>query len=163
MIDKTTAGTLYSYGYKLKDSEGNVYDIDTPIGYGFDTYFNGLIKTYIKWEEIGTTYKILARPLEMLTKEIEGKVPIVELAKLCLPYRTWEYKDYYPHLNVAGAKTGSFFFEYAETVKGFKLTENDGDGYELLPVPNQLPLYDKLKEWHFNIGFPEGTTTNLKD
>lgn len=157
-IDKITAGILYSYNYKLKDSEGKIFGIHLITENTLGIYGSKVNDDkYIKYSEIGTTYKILARPLEMLTKEIEGKVPLIELAKVLKPSWDWELEDARGERR-AYSKIASLLFYFECDEDGFTLYENR-DGHSA--VLKQPALFDKLKEYHFNIGFPEGTTTNL--
>ena len=83
-ITKQTAATLYAYDYKLQDKEGNVYEIlsCSKYGFGIKNIKHRKVFSICYFNQLGTDYKILCRPLD-LTKEIKGiGVPIVELNKL---------------------------------------------------------------------------------
>lgn len=162
MIDKITAGILYGYGYKLLRVEtGQMFEI-TGIDLSSITKqiflklsINGKYWGDVKVSEIGTTYKILARPLEMLTKEIEGKVPLIECAKIL-----WEFDDWRLHnihsMKIARADTVlNRWFDFEDGV--FKAGDDAGNFH----VKNQLSLFQYLYSLNFNIGFPENTTTDL--
>lgn len=143
-INKQTAGVLYGYGYKLKDSDGNVYDIDGVGLYGV-TLYNGDYHDTVEFDQIGTTYKILARDLEQLTQEIDGKVPLVEMST---------YKDILPFLRASyfNKKYTAYFGTPEEHIK-FEIDKDVKN--------NKQFIVDKMADWHFNIGFPDNTATNL--
>lgn len=161
-IDKQTASTLYGYSYKLKDSEGNVWNVDGVHAGKLILHLKGKRKVIgCSFDKIGTTYKILARPLEMLTKEIEGKVPIVELAKIVCPYHPseiteveFEADEDYTWVNLIKGGVVIYCLRYQNG--NFYVDDKDDDRFL-----NQYLLFQKLHEWHFNIGFPENTTTDL--
>lgn len=100
-LTKIEAATLFAYGFKLVDKEGKQYDIVSIYGgkvmserMGVDS--NGEYRV-VFFDQIGTDYHVLVRPLSDLTKEIthDGKkiVPIIELAKLVFEYDTWRVED----------------------------------------------------------------------
>jgi hypothetical protein len=84
MITRTTAALLYGHGYKLVDKEGRQYGVQGAIGkllfvYGSMSKFD----KHIKFDQIGTDFWILSRPISQLTHEIEpGVVPIRHLCKI---------------------------------------------------------------------------------
>lgn len=165
MIDKITPGILYSYGYKLQDSEGYVYDIDA-VGIDGITLYNGDYHDTIQLSEIGTTYKILARDLEQLTQEIDGKVPIVECAKL-FGYNDLEKYEADGIVSYGWNEQGiedsqGFAFGWDVRLGQFGIyfdfqEEGDSPVYSML----SLEAIQYLYSLNFNIGFPEGATTNL--
>lgn len=143
MITKIHASILYGYGYSLVDNEGNVYSI-MSIG-DFGAYLRGSNPHKgidIKFSEIGSTYRILCRPIEDLTKEIEGiGIPIVEL------------KNMLHSISISSAVKVDFHNLDTPTLYG--LNEDGGE----VSIPYEI--YCKLFEWHFNLDFPSGTTQNL--
>jgi len=95
MITKQIAAILYAYGYKLVDKEGNEYRVYQLWGSSKITLMQvGYVEhTTINYNEIGTDYFILARPLSDLTKNIEGVgVPILEIGKI-FGYKDLEKQD----------------------------------------------------------------------
>lgn len=131
MITKQIAGILYGYGYRLQDNEGNVWDINSALDTGFGLVrvgkTGGYIRIYASFWQIGSTYKILAREMD-LTKPIEGVgVPIVELAKIVIPSGSWALKKY-AAINIEGAKSNDMFFRHISGVD-FSLQENEDIGF----------------------------------
>ena len=94
----------------------------------------------------------IARPLSYLTKPIEHKgekfVPMVELAKMII-----DLPDYAPYCFTT--KTSTFLqsdkheFGYNHQGQSFHLFEREL--MEHKSFPNQLGLFLKLIEWHFDI------------
>lgn len=138
MITKQIAGLLYSFSYQLQDNEGNVYEIILVNQKSFTVRYPETNKM-ILFEEIGSTYKILAREMD-LTKPIEGVgVPIVELCKQ--EYGSIYYPDDYDECNLSDLE-----------LHIIALSKN----FCTLSYRISLWLYTN----HFNF-FPEGTTTKL--
>ena len=82
-IDKLTAHLLAGHEYKLVDKEGTT--TFTITGIMDDTLY--LIDEentphYFRFDEAGTDFFVLCRPYSSLTKEVNGVVPIVELANI---------------------------------------------------------------------------------
>lgn len=159
MIDKTTAGILYSYGYKLKDSEGNVWlikELLTAQRMGIKREGHKISQERhnrtIGFEEIGTTYKILARDLKQLTQEIEGKVPLIECARIAMPDKS----DFSIIHEEGGFLDDGWLTTFYYENGSFKTCQSSGKQIE-----NQLSLFQYLYSLNFNIGFPENSTTDL--
>lgn len=141
---------LAAYDYrcklKIKDDDGVFFEdyiktvnikhetIEINEGWTFD-FSNG--------EHWGIVFPLL-RPLSNLTKEIEidGKkfVPIVELAKLAYPDLAWEF-DRTRAISEWNSERAYFFFNKNSF---FACFFNNS-------IPNQLVLFQKLFEWHFDI------------
>lgn len=154
MITKQIAGLLYGFSYQLQDNEGNVWQV---VGSEYEQLIisdKNHVDRLVQFEEIGSTYKILAREMD-LTKPIEGVgVPIVELLTLMLPNS----------------------YAYPTKTKGIIDGSENIQKYILYPMADMIILKDPKGEeiyydqkitlnWlythHFNLDFPEGTTTNL--
>lgn len=71
MINKIQAATLWAYDYNLVDRKGNVFQTLEVTNTGILLSIDGISMGFCEYEEIGTEYFILARPLSDLTKEIE--------------------------------------------------------------------------------------------
>jgi hypothetical protein len=154
-ITKQHAHIAAAYEYKLVDKEGKQFNIE-----GVYSHFiclwdaEGLEHGDIKFEQIGTEYFFLCRPLSDLVKEIDGKVPIVELANICAPELNWVVSD-------KVAASGGFHYKvvfYFDPKHGFIY----GDSESPLHVNNQLALFQKLYEMHFDL-FPEGCSKTFND
>lgn len=94
--------------------------------------------------------RLVLRPMSDLTKPYleGGKVPIVELAKIAYP----KGKKFIEMSN-SGICTvdtlGNYVFDYITTDCSFACTyipENRS-----CIIPNQLQLFEKLYEWHFDV------------
>ena len=89
-------------------------------------------------------FKPILRPLSDLTKEIEinGEkfVPIVELAKIAYPDLVWEF-DRTRAISEWKKKPAYFFFQKNSF---FACLFNNA-------IPNQIVLFNKLFEWHFDV------------
>lgn len=94
----------------------------------------------------------ILHPLSDLTKEIEHKgekfVPIVELAKLAFPkQKLFELYNGYVKLDF------NYSFHYIEREFSFSCKHGfNGNTWDYdCFIPNQLPLFQKLAELHFNL------------
>ena len=98
-------------------------------------------------------YKPILRPLSDLTKEIEHKgetfIPIVELARMA-------WKE--PLINKFKINNGTLWYNFDGDEYYFEFRPNKGflfarmTPYEsFMPIDNQLGLFQKLIEWHFDI------------
>jgi len=100
-------------------------------------------------------YKPIVHSLSKLTEPIleNGEIPIVELFKIAFP--DFEKYDLFKTKGVVIRKhlVGYLEFEFDAERSCFKSTHYNDKivviGY--FGVPNQLQLFEKLKEWHFNI------------
>lgn len=171
MITKQIAGLLYSFSYQLTDNEGNVYSIaevhkDAMIIRNIER-LKRHVKYCAEFNEIGSTYKILAREMD-LTKPIEGVgVPLIELFKLA-GFKWWDeeahayfsqmqYELGHQELTIRDTKNKMLFRYRNGSFKFLRLEPR----YEDIEMANQLSLFNWLYTHHFNLDFPEGTTTNL--
>jgi len=161
MITKKIAGDLYGNGFMLQDKEGRIFKIESVHSNHFltDNPFNHLIA----FNQIGTEYHILARPLSDLTKEITHNgltfVPIVELAKKFHTLSEETCKGGYRDIIDAGS--------YGIQVSCF--IDKDRHGYYSIYGDNDLMFHNdarevnKLIEWNFAISLPEGSWTPVTD
>lgn len=167
MITKQIAGLLYGFNYQLQDNEGNVYWIEGVENCPYDNdevtlELMGQKLQRITNKEIGSTYKILAREMD-LTKPIEGVgVPIVELAKIA----EFNFENSYEVAEVKNAIIFRTYFGYRDFAfldGNFGSSDYDSSLKSICQwkVKNQLALFNWLYTHHFNLDFPEGTTTNL--
>lgn len=147
MITEKQACILKAHGYKLVDKEGNVFVIMSLLDNAFVLEIQGLDSTkgriQIYKSRIGKDYHILCLPHEALTKEIEGKTPIVELAKIAFPYNNWGMRIRYNDAFDYGLKQHFSFLE--DTF----ISEILGVNHQYLNVPNQQLLFDTLYDMHF--------------
>jgi len=155
MITKKIAGDLYGNGFMLQRKDKTIFGIMGINDTGMLLSIAGVSMAYTENNQIGTDYHILARPLSDLTKEITHKgetfVPIVECAKIAFPALSNDW-EYYDEISKAISKYGVTF--------GF-----DKEFYtvEATPVPSQMDLFDKLREWNFSIGLLEGSWIPVTD
>ena len=97
-------------------------------------------------------HKLVLRPLSDLTKEIEHKgeafVPIVELAKIAFTNSRYSFKlsdgvDKFVWIDDGDWNNFQFYFDGVNF---------HYDGYGRF-IPNQLHLFQKLIEWHFDLAY----------
>jgi hypothetical protein len=166
-ITKIQASILYGYGYRLVDKEGKEYEIESI---GYDCLFLGQIEDYplsTEFSRVGTDYFILARPLEQLTQEINisGLIfnPSIELF-------TMVFKGCYDENNTL-IKSESNCVKISTSIERLRyytkgkcfIADSIVEEGETWNLPfNQEDLFQKMYEWHFDIGFPEGTVKPLK-
>lgn len=151
MITKIHAATLYGYNYQLVDNEGNVWDINSLTPYALKITRNERIPKTVEFEEIGSTYKILCRPISDLTKEIKGVgVPLIELAKIGCP-----------DINFKNIRKEDGGFLDDGWVTTFYFENGSFYGAGLKKIHSQDKMLNWLHTNHFNIDFPSGTTQNL--
>lgn len=96
-------------------------------------------------------FKPICRPLSDLIKPIEHKgeifVPMVELAKIEGTYDDNDEEYVEANYNRFVISTGIMEFIYNHNDKSFHLSI----GTQSVGVKNQLLLFQKLIEWHFNL------------
>lgn len=132
MITKTQASVLFGYSYQLINGEGKIHDIA-----GVTDVIMLRNNIWVEFSQVGTDYKILARPLSDLTKEIKpGVVPIVELEK---------------------------FTDDKIEIEGDCLMLESGYNWynDVLGAPDAIIKY--LYENHFALDFPEGTWVDINN
>jgi len=107
-------------------------------------YSLGSVSCIIYEEEV-LTYKPILRPLSDLYRTIthNGKeiVPIVELAKICIPHREWMFGD---GLAVTVEKDFGLMYDARKHAKGFVLIDDVAGAIGF--VFNQYQLFDYLHE-----------------
>lgn len=107
-------------------------------------------------------HKLVLRTLSNLTKEItqngETFVPIFKLAEIAMPDLSWKElrnKSINENLNIAEfdfPQSPDIVFGTSVNSGGKKTTDFYGTiAYELIGIDNQLQLFQKLYEWHFDI------------
>lgn len=157
MIDKATAFTIAGNDYRLCDKDGKEWVIDGVVkNYLHISNYNGVyeLEEQIRLDYIGHSYFILAHPMDNLTKEINGVVHLIELAKIA--YNTnWFYKEGNINVISTGKAHG---FEYNKG--NFELYSMNNGGF--LPIKNQLELFNYLNKNHFSHFLPEGSWKEIK-
>lgn len=162
-INRQQAGTLYGNGFLLRDKNGNVYKLDGAIqdkliGLRKENGISRRKAIPIKFSEIGTDYKIIARkpdltiPITVGGKEI---VPIVELAKIASPYSNdeitgveFDYEnEFLTWVNLIKKDRVMYVLEYRN---GNFHTELEYDKFL-----NQIDLFNWLFAHHYATGFDE--------
>ena len=149
MIDKKTAGILYAHSYRIVDKEGKAYNISELLSDGLINInrVETLNNEVIGYEEIGTDYHILARPHD-LTKEVNGVVPLVECAKISMPWiEDWHLIDG----NCSVWDKSLFFYLYKDGT--YFVCEGVKMGVQI--IPNQLALFDYLYQMNFAVNLPD--------
>ena len=95
----------------------------------------------------------IARPISDLNKSIthngETFIPIVELAKIAEFVPNGIDKEF-DELCLCDDYTVSFFYEKESFIAG-RINYKENNWIDDLSVPNQLQLFQKLIEWHFNL------------
>ncbi|MBB4036579.1 hypothetical protein GGR21_002485 [Dysgonomonas hofstadii] len=89
--------------------------------------------------------KPILRPMSALYKPCleDGKIPIVELAKIALPYYDWLLEE---SRNLAiTAHPSMAYFSYKDD------SFESSDGWDAWHTSHQIELFQKLYEWHFDI------------
>lgn len=106
------------------------------------------------YDSDGYDFKPLLHSIDKLTQPIleSGLIPIVELAKMFYP--NFELKKVYSNATAYICDEFLGFFGYNYKIQSFvckKYTSMANNG-EMKDVSiNQIELFEKLKEWHFNI------------
>ncbi len=119
-------------------------------------YLNGTFslfdyECYEKVNKYNTNYNIILYPLSDLKKEIEHNgekfVPIVELAEIAMVGEEQKYmiSNNKKFLSIYFENEESFSYSYKYS--SFSSSLNN----EIQLTPNQLELFQKLIEWHFDI------------
>jgi len=154
MIKKQIAATLYGNSYMLQDKGSRILKINAVSDDHIicEVLISGkLFPVYIDYDKIGTEYHIVARPMNQLNESIthngETFVPIVELAKIAFPLIEWKISN----SNYAKGNNNGYWFEFDDGA--FVCGDNDGRN----TVFYVEKLFDKLREWNFSIGLPEGS------
>lgn len=139
MNNLTQAITIHSaYGVEVEYIDGTILVIDPK-----QPYYNSTEKTISIWDAINDVEqgkaKLLIHSLDKLTQEIDGKVGIVELAKMVKPNYNWIITD-----------NGICSCE-----PYYKFTYRDGSFYlkdsSYRQIPNQLELFNYLLEKGYNV------------
>lgn len=93
--------------------------------------------------------KPILRPLSDLTKEIDGVVGIVELAKIAFPCIVWELEGKHAvSSGINGIARKKFSYINTELTAGFSCIN---DAYQRDYIPNQLDLFSYLFENHYDV------------
>lgn len=137
MITKQIAATLYGNSYMLQDKEGKICDILKVNESAFGIYKPNSKTIICNFSQIGTDYHILARPLSDLTKEITHK------GETFVPMEFFNSK-------------GMFIKEYFERIIDGKHKLFVSYANKERDALNDFES-DKLREWNFAIGLPEGS------
>lgn len=148
--------TDYDYSDKVEKKVGTlIYMSKDCIG------FDNASDYYLNIEDIdyyNPAIKPILRPMSDLYKTCleGGKIPIVELAKitgnLFIDYKV--AGEYIEGIFTCGVKfyddvDENYYVFGWDNVNGFGLHNRDYN--EILFVPNQLLLFQKLYEWHFDV------------
>lgn len=157
-ITKLEASILWGNGFKLKDKEGNEWDIVrvSPDWIDVSRFEGGVYEQVVFYSQIGIDYFIICHSLDKLTQPImhEGKeiVPIVELAKMHLPFVEWRLSE-----TVAVSKSMRHIFSFNNKKTTFCLHYR----LNMVNVPNQPALFAYMDSRHFDrFGWQErGLTT----
>lgn len=173
MINKKQVGVIHAYDYKLIDNAGKVYKIIYPGEDSLLVQNDNSEKETIGFNKIGIDFFLLVRPLKQMAQEIEYdlvKFVPIELLRDIELNAAWRLSEY------------NGVAEYNQYEKGFNCWANyignlagscfgyDSSGYfyhldkygNHLLVKKQKELHEKLYEWNFNIGFPEGLIRYIK-
>lgn len=140
-LELTICGML-PYGLKCSFSTDEIYTL------------NGIVNKDLWVKEL--TYpadSFLCKPhlhsLDKLTEPIldGGLIPIVELAKTA--FKDWKW-NIINNMCVSKIEEANYYFQFNEGV--FEcFSFNKGGGITGMYFGNHLNLFEKLKEWHFNI------------
>jgi len=177
MIDKVTAALLYAWDFNLIDKQGRIYNIDklNQNSLIVDENLGYVADLEVSFDQIGTDYHILARPMSDLTKEItidgESFVPLVELAKAVgIKFKRYEIcttcVDLYldesfmkPKQGQSGLRKARFWFDTFSKY-GFCLSVF---GSMIIPKIKHQDGIKKLNEWQYSHDLPVGSWKPLND
>lgn len=142
-INRQQACDLFKYDFKLVDKEGNTFSIVRLSEGWIDIGNNSLIEYSIGYEEIGKDYHILAHHHSCLTKQLNGVIPIVELAKIAFPENEW-------FVNLQSREVQCIKYEG----DWFRVDDSlnfEAGGYDepMYKISTQQALFDKLYSLHF--------------
>jgi len=148
----TQAITIHSaYGVEVEYENGEIWKIDPTVTiYAMDDKLVG-VSMAINDIQQGKA-KLLLHSLDKLTKEIDGKVGIVELFKICMKGKNIPndfFDDYKIKIvdDAVNLEIGAFTFGYDLLDNSFVLVLED----EILTVFNQLELFNYLLEKGYNV------------
>lgn len=142
-IDKITAGILFSFGFRLVDKEGSIYEIASLNSLNMELYSEELGMSgweTVNYDQIGTDYWILKRPYSDMNK------PIVYNGEEVTPV------DYLNNRGIGLKK-----YRYAVVMEKPYIL---GDYYEDFNVLSECAK-DILHSMHF-IDLPEGTYKEIE-
>ena len=150
------------YGLNVEHKQGkNKASIDEVVRIEVQQADSVVLSTITdKWSCYGAKYqdiKPLLHPLSRLTEPtLEGsKVPLIELAKMAYPSLTgWNeaqtLRDYFTSRETTCSQGNKFSFSNGSFIK-FSRKDSSKAFQIMTQVPNQLPLLQKLYEWHFDV------------
>lgn len=102
-------------------------------------------------ENVSKRHKPILRPLSDITKPclVGGLIPIIELSKLA-GFKLGYIDSDYDGVCICDNSNMSFFYSN-QTFTAGRINYKEDDWIEDKTVPNQLSLFQKLVEWHFDI------------
>jgi len=133
-----SSGVVHGLKCRVKGRD----EILTIIGY--DNHLNSVrvkIGEYAFYTRVDDI-ELLMHPISRLTEPIlpDGKIPIVELAKMAFKYYNWELDE---TNKWPTAKCDEGYFQFWDNC--FYWFSGG-----IISAPNQLVLFDKLDAWHIN-------------
>jgi len=143
MITKLQASEAFGYGYRIEYRGSQRRILSVNEGY-INVVASNVLDSIIYFEDFGTEAKILCRPFSHLTKEIDGKILIVELAKKYPP----ESRYIITHHDSVREFDGKIFQVNC-------CVDNDSERYIYFTIEsditkNRYALNQELKSMHFS-------------
>jgi len=148
----TQSITIHSaYGVEVEYTDGEIFTVDSKIERYNEPLKKVSVFRAIHDIEQGKA-KLLLHSLDKLTQEIDGKVGIVELFKICMKGKNIPndfFDDYKIKIvdDAVNLEIGAFTFGYDLLDNSFVLVLED----EILTVFNQLELFNYLLANHYNV------------
>ncbi len=154
MNNLTKSITIHSaYGVEVEYENGTVCRVD--VNQPLYNYTEKTISVHVAIQDIeNKEAKLLLHSLDKLTKEIDGKVGIVELARLeNIDFKGQDFsliaKDKCYVVKYLANDEISYGFSYSEYTKSFALVRISPK--EVLLANNQLELFNYLLEKGYNV------------
>lgn len=137
MITRQQVALLFAYDFKLVDKEGREYEI-----FGLDETDlycrNSNEVWYIPFTILGSDVFILAHPYSRLTDEVNGVIPLIEIAKVGFVDEEWVVEN--------DTTVSCMDSDFTYSNGSFK---SSGYAWKPIHVLNQPALFDKLYSLHF--------------
>ena len=132
------SGVVHGLKCRVKGEE----EVYTIVGYYADSNSVKVKEENLSFRYYALDIELLMHPISRLTEPIltDGKIPIVELAKMAFPHYEWESNSQH-----AFAYDGSETIRFLFNGKSFSA----GTAYHFF-ITNQLALFDQLDAWHIN-------------
>gem|GEM_PF-6082199 len=132
------SGVVHGLKCRVKGEE----EVYTIVGYDADSNSVKVKEENLSFRYYALDIELLMHPISKLTEPIlpDGKIPIVELAKMAFKYYNWELDE---TNKWPTAKCDEGYFQFWDNC--FYWFSGG-----IISAPNQLVLFDQLDAWHIN-------------